>query len=260
MKAFVVLLCALGVAHAAIDITRGVRISARADEDTSAGTPAAAVACAEGDVGMKCNTCTTTLVCNGATELGNSTCTGNNAFCDPVTNSCVKDKPASCDAAGTDFKCPDEGFFPDPKNCQLYYFCDEAKTAELWECPPKYVYDALKGFCKRQVYTADCVTIKCTAANTFVVHKVNPNFYAFCDSTLTPNLFKCPKNQQFNSGCKYICKSEGYFEGSTKSQAFHCSKSGVNWVQKIYDCPVGYEYNASFNCVKSPAPATPPAK
>lgn len=203
---------------------------------------------------MKCDTCYKYLVCNGETQLGNGTCASPNSFCDAASNTCTNVKPASCDTSITaDFNCPEEGFFPNPSKCETYYFCDSAKKAELWECPANYVYDAVNGACKRKVYATDCVLMTCKTANTFVVHTGNPNFYAFCNAELTPTLFKCPNNMQFVTGCKYVCKTEGYHAGSSKSEVFHCSKSGLTWVQNIYKCPTGYEYNASFTCVKAAA-------
>lgn len=246
MHKLIVLLCALAAANAAFDLDKGVRISGRV-----------AIKCLATDFGLKCSTCSTAVLCNGdVKELGTLTCESPNNFCDPKTNSCGNVKPAECEATSADFNCPEEGFFPDPKNCQNYFWCTAAKaTAELWQCPVNYVYDALKGSCKKKFHAADCVTLKCTAENTktspFLVHAGNPNFYAFCDvATMTATLFKCPKNQQFSSGCKFVCKAEGYFAGSNNGQAYHCAKSGLNWVQSIFNCPTGYEYDAKWNCVK----------
>lgn len=246
MKLFLgVVVCALvavSQVQAVADLTRGSLISGRA------GTP---INCVAADVGLKCDTCNSYLVCNGATALGNGTCEAPNSFCDTATNACTSVKPASCATAPTNFKCPAEGFFPDPVNCQTYYFCDSAKAAQLWECPTNYVYDALNGACKRRVSAADCVVMKCVTAGTLIVHKANANFYAFCGSDLVATLFQCPLNQQFASGCKYVCKKEGYSAGKTAAEAFHCSRNGVNWVQTIFNCPTGYEYNDKFTCVKA---------
>lgn len=239
-------LVTLSAARAQFDIVQPVRISGR-----SGPTLASTVVCGAADSGFKCDTCTSYLVCNGATQLGNNSCTSPNGFCDSTLNQCASSRPADCTEAGTNFICPSEGFFPDPTDCTISMFCDSTLKAEVYKCPDGYVYDALNGYCKRKVYTTDCVTMKCTTANVFIVHKTNPNFYAYCDSTLAPILFKCPDNMQFDLGCKYVCKKEGYHAGKDKTEAYLCTKSGVSWTVTIVNCPTDYEYNASFMCIKS---------
>lgn len=249
MKFLIVLLCALAATNAVLDSTFGIRISSRA-----------AATCTAADQGFKCSDCSGGIICTGAIQLGEGQpCAASVPFCDKTANSCTASKPTDCEGTGTsEFACPEEGFFPNPNSCKAYYFCDSAKKAEQWECPVNYVYNALLGYCKRQVSATECVTIKCTAnmADPMVVHKGNPNFYAYCDSTQKAHLFKCPLNQQYSNGCRYVCKAEGYFAGKTKTQRYHCARSGVTFVQTIEDCPTGYELNASVVCVKAATPAT----
>lgn len=243
MKIFIALLCMAAVANAAFEVTRGTIINRSVAGET----------CTADDYGFKCASCFSVLTCNGAENLANQTCPTTDKYCDSALNACTATKPADCEMTTSDFNCIGEGAFPNPNNCQTYFFCSAAKAdAVTWECPANYVYDALNGFCKRKVYAADCVVIKCITANTFVAHTGNPNFYAFCNADLKPLLFQCPKNKQYSSGCKYVCKTAGYHMGSTKDEAYLCSKNGAKWDQSIYTCPATYEYNASFNCVKSP--------
>ena len=247
MKSFSTILVVLGtvaLASAAFEITRGVKISTRGDPPTP-------VVCAAGDSGNKCSSCNTYLICVGENQLGNDTCKTPNAFCDPATDACTAETPETCKAPGTSsFTCPEEGFFPNPNDCQTYFFCDADKISEQWSCPDNYVYDALNGFCKRKVYATDCVVMKCTTTPSVLVHKTNPSLWAFCDSGLNPILFKCPNNMVYDAGCRYVCKAEGTFAGKNSAEAYVCARSGTTWKITVMTCPSEYEYNAKFSCVK----------
>lgn len=240
MKFIIILLCVFAALVKAQEVTYGEQILSRA------------YTCAAGDLGLKCNSCTDAVVCNGVIELGKAKCVSPNSYCDATTNTCTNVKPATCSSSSS-FDCPEEGFYPDPIDCRTYYYCaNSTEAAEVWQCPVNYVYDALNNNCKRKWWDWDCVTIKCVTPNTFVVHTVNANFYAYCDADLLATLFKCPKNMKFSGGCKFVCKFEGYYPGSTDSQYYHCANNwGQGWVVTVIDCPNGYEFNEkSKNCVK----------
>lgn len=199
MKTILVFIYAFGVATAASKFIRGGRILNRLDNQDPLDN-----VCVPGDMGMKCSNCSSGVVCSGATQIGHYNCPSPDNYCGH-TNACTSVKPAACaPLPNTRLICSDEGFFPDPWNCQTYYFCDSDKIPFLYECPEEFVYDALNGHCGRYSAEEDCVTMLCTAENenSFIVHAANPSFYAFCDSTLTPHMFRCPQNQQFNGGCK----------------------------------------------------------
>lgn len=210
------------------------------------------VTCLAGDVGFKCSTCTTGIFCIGAVEEGNQTCSSPNGFCDSASNSCSNVKPEGCDTVtDDDFKCSEEGFFPNPKDCNMFYFCDSSLTANVWDCPDNFVWDALLGVCKRMVFGSDCVTITCTKSNVVATHPRNPNYYYLCNAALTAIMFKCPTNMQYNAGCKYVCKAAGYFPGKDARQYYLCTKNGLTFTQSIYTCPEGWEYNSSYVCIKT---------
>lgn len=243
MKCFLaIFLCCSSLALASPQtVTRGTLISTRA------------YTCTTSDFGMRCDSCTEAVICNGSpTSLGIIKCESPNSYCDSTTHSCTSVKPSTCTNTAATFTCPEEGFFPNPTVCTNYYFCSAAAAiAESWACPENFVYDSLNNNCKRKVFATDCVTMKCVTANTFIVHTANPNYYAFCDKDLLATLFKCPKNMQFNGGCKFVCKAEGYYPGSTAAEYYLCAKSGLTWTVTVEKCPTGYEYNATTkNCVK----------
>lgn len=156
-----------------------------------------------------------------------------------------------------------EGYFPNAQNCDMYYFCAADNTVEEYQCPTNYVFDITIKGCKRLVYSADCLTMKCTKANEYLVYPKDLSIYMHCDSTLTGRMFKCPTSQEFdktvqNQRCVFKCKREGYYAGSTKSDAYFCYKQGVTFTYTTVKCPTGYEFNESFSCIKSPVVATNP--
>lgn len=97
--------------------------------------------------------------------------------------------------------------------------------------------------------------MKCTKANDFLVYSKDMSIYMFCDSTLTGHMFKCATSLEFDktaNNCKLTCKRDGYYAGSTKSEAYFCYKQGVTLTYTDVKCPTGYEFNESFSCIKSP--------
>lgn len=228
---------------------------ARAQSDITAGvmvfSPRTPGACTAADFGQKCKDCSVTLACAGSTTpLGESKCEGALPFCDSDTNNCVATKPKSCDGATVTFVCPGVGYFPDPDNCQIYYICDSAKKATQYDCQTNFVYDSKNRYCKRRYYASDCVTMKCATAdaNKFITYRGNAQYYGYCDKDLKLRMFACEQNMQFNGGCNYVCTKEGYFEGKSKTQFYHCARSGLTWQVQVIDCPTGYEYNEKFSC------------
>lgn len=152
------------------------------------------VVCTATDFGQKCTNCTHSIVCTGSTIPETVECRSPYSYCDSTVNACTIDKPAHCDTDAATFKCPSEGFFPDPKVCTTFYYCSAAAaTAQTWVCPENYVYDSLNKNCKRMVSDADCVTMQCVTENTFIVNSRNANVIAFCDKDLLANLYKCPE-------------------------------------------------------------------
>lgn len=210
------------------------------------------VSCSTSTFGVVCDSCSTAKVCNGEYQLGTVTCASPNSFCDSKSNTCSATRPEDCTSG---FKCSSEGFFPDPTNCDVYYFCTSTMAADQYQCPTGYVYDSLNFNCKKKAVTADCVTMKCTKAGDFVVNTRNPTYYAFCDATLQAQLFACPTGESFvkdSFGCKFVCKAEGYFAGPTPSEYYLCTKSGTVYTANHNTCPTGYIFNVTLKyCTKS---------
>lgn len=101
--------------------------------------------------------------------------------------------------------------------------------------------------------------MKCQKASEYIVYSKDPSIFVFCDNALMGHMFKCPTSQEFdktNSNCKFTCKREGYYAGTTKSDAYFCYKEGVTFKYTTVKCPADYEFNESFTCIKTPvAPA-----
>lgn len=152
-----------------------------------------------------------------------------------------------------------EGYFPDPENCNVYYFCTEQLVAEQYMCPKNYVFDVNNANCKPKIHETDCVTMKCTREAEFLVHARNATYYAFCDATLVANMLKCPTSQEFDKyslGCKFKCPEEGFFPGGTPAAKNFCYHDGLVLKYEVLTCAAGYEFNASNTCVKAVAKTT----
>ena len=229
--------------NVSLDSARGVRLMGRRIDAQADSV------CESQDNGFKCNSCRSYSICVGATQIGNNTCEPPMKYCDPILNQCSSVAPPFCEPRWS-FICTAEGTFPNPTDCQTYVLCDDTKQPIVYQCPRGYVYDITKQICLRKVEERECVTMICMKPNEVIVHPTHPNVWAFCDQSLTATLFKCPPNMVYEAGCRYVCRGEGYFPGKNKSEAYHCSWSGTLWKINIYNCPVGYEFNSMFLCVK----------
>lgn len=77
------------------DNIRGVLVS------RSAAPLAVVTGCTIVDYGIRCNSCTTGLICSSLFQLGTVTCKSPTSYCDHVTNECTETKPAGCEVSFT---------------------------------------------------------------------------------------------------------------------------------------------------------------
>ncbi|CAO1400098.1 unnamed protein product, partial [Diamesa hyperborea] len=91
------------------------------------------------------------------------------------------------------FQCTSIGYFPDPDNCRLFYYCSlntagDAIEAEALTCRDGYVFDITApqtGYCKLQAFSR-CNTINCTGLTV-------PTY--FCTAPGVGLAIACPDNQ-----------------------------------------------------------------
>lgn len=242
MKCFLALfLCCSSLALATTqNVPRGILVSSRA-----------ATCVATEPNGLKCDTCTEAIMCAEGVNKGPVSCKSPNMYCDPTNNACTDVLPAGCTTTTSTFKCPSEGYFPDPSDCTKYHYCAAvAGAATTYNCPVNQVYDALAQNCIKKHYDSQCVTMKCVEEG-MIVHAANPNYYAHCDKNLVLTLAKCPLNMQYSDGCRYVCKQKGYFPGKTEDEYYQCTKNSLHKLTPTTTkCPAGQVFSATTNnCV-----------
>lgn len=224
--------------------------------------------CADGVVTEPfCADCFTWSFCNGHGTAVTTRCPAEKPFCNSGSCSKVRDPELEslCEDQILEQKltCSDEGYFPEPSNCQQFYLCPDptiipALPLTKYVCPENYVYDSINFKCKIKKLPTDCVTMECRAANSFVPYIGNANYYGFCKTVgSAPLLFKCATGLYFNFdkfGCEFRCVKEGYFASPKCNQFYHCYKSGTNLVAKLEICPSGHLWDATLKtCLKDTA-------
>ncbi|XP_058463023.1 uncharacterized protein LOC131437585 [Malaya genurostris] len=204
--------------------------------------------------GAGCTACKAAQVCLGTENVADVDCTVT-----PATPYCNKDQCSSVPAEGCQpdaqvekFICTAEGFFPDPKQCGNYHYCEKANAiSDLYNCPTGYVYNPVTGLCKRNSSASDCVVIKCPSASGYGSYGTNKTLYAYCRYAGTPAVltqtivFKCAPNSAFDgSTCVYQCSKEGKFENTVnKSTYYECSILGGKWVSTLNNCPTNKKFD-----------------
>lgn len=229
--------------------------------------------CPAGVSGSYCaSDCATLLLCNVGTmerapilSYKCSTLTGSSPYCNPGTKQCSASgdpKNVQCSGPKLDFICTDIGYFPDPKNCSKYIYCGDT-TAEVFECPYYYVYDAKTERCKRYRRSTDCATINCLNQNsypTFLAYSAHKSFYGLClndNNVISTTVLRCSDSDYFEYNpttitCEFKCPGDGQFPDPTDCKKFYeCYRFGRVYNYNIKTCPVGLYFDQNLlRCVK----------
>ncbi|XP_019526432.2 uncharacterized protein LOC109398504 [Aedes albopictus] len=209
-----------------------------------------------------CSDCNNVLVCLGSTN-SKKNCTATS----PTTPYCVNGAcSASYDSAGectpSGVTCTGVGFFPDPKVCQNYHYCEAVgEESSVYECPPNYVYNAETTLCKQKVYATDCVTVKCDESKVFVAYGTSKKYYAFCqfaNSVATSiQVLMCPDGYSFDgSNCVFKCPGAGNYGHMDPKKYFQCYYSGSQLIYTIQSCPSGKNYDKDLRVCTTPKTTT----
>uniref|UniRef100_A0A6M2DZP7 Putative peritrophin-like protein 1 ctenocephalides felis n=1 Tax=Xenopsylla cheopis TaxID=163159 RepID=A0A6M2DZP7_XENCH len=219
--------------------------------------------CPSGKFGAMCADCSTMLFCTGSTTpVTTITCKDNPSVPYCVNNQCSAQKNESdptCDKGGN---CAVNGYQPDPKDCTRYIYCHKG-VSTVFECPSGYVYDHATNLCKKKTSEADCATLTCTKANTFITYTPDRSIYAYCDDKLEPIVLQCEddQNQWFDvssKSCRIVCKKEGAFaDRKDCTKYYQCFIVNNQWQLKSYQCPSGLYFDAEEKMRCVPGTCTP---
>lgn len=150
--------------------------------------------------------------------------------------------PAPCTAAG---------YFPHPTDCQKFRLCAD-KDGEYveYECPPRYVYDAVAEQCRYKWWPFDCKQVSCSAEEQDA-SKPFPGssvLYAKCDNGL-PIMFRCEDTENFvynndQKKCVRKCRSSGRLSDPDDCAAYYeCSRRLLTLSIRHWKCVVGYSFS-----------------
>lgn len=153
-----------------------------------------------------------------------------------------------------ELSCTDEGYFPDPLNCQTYYFCPDPTVLPrvprvTYNCPDNHVYDSKTFQCTAlSKHNNNCATMACTQPSPpFLLYPGNANYYGFCKpSEIRPVMFKCPAGQNFNVetyGCELTCTQHGFIAATHCRNYYYCYLVGGQYMKLLQSCSNGYLWN-----------------
>ncbi|XP_001662772.2 uncharacterized protein LOC5576618 [Aedes aegypti] len=209
-----------------------------------------------------CKDCNNVLVCLGSTQ-STKNCTAatpSTPFCVNGACSASYDSASGCTPSGV--TCTGVGFYPDPKVCQIYHYCEGVdQESSVYECPPNYVYNAETTLCKQKIYAADCVTVKCDPNKIFVSYGTSKKYYAFCqfenDVAKSIQVLKCPDNCNFDgNSCLFKCPGTGNYAHMDPAKYYQCYYSGAVLTFTTQTCPSGKNYDKDLRVCVTPKTTT----
>ncbi|KAL1400652.1 hypothetical protein pipiens_007253 [Culex pipiens pipiens] len=142
-------------------------------------------------------------------------------------------------------KCTGIGFYPDPKACQFYHYCEAVgEPSTAYDCQPNNVFNAATHMCKQKKLAGDCVTVTCDPGKIFQTYGTSKTYFAYCSGSEI-EMLKCDTNYVFNrSGCVFQCPKEGNFAHHDPKKFYECVYSGTELVAMEISCPGGKEFDA----------------
>jgi hypothetical protein len=204
-----------------------------------------------------CFDCNTAPICvrtpNGYQYIDKVNCAEQDAnapFCTKGVCSANPTDKCKTDPPKPNLICTSNGYFPDPNDCQKFYFCVK-DTPTVYSCSNNFVYSHKQNSCIRRSVSSDCAVIKCkyTTLIEYVIYPKDPNVYGVCLRNRTTMMYKCPEEEQFDtktSECIFVCNQVGLFALPGDERKYReCISVGSNKFElKERECPVGSIFNA----------------
>jgi hypothetical protein len=148
------------------------------------------------------------------------------------------------------FVCTEDGYFPDPNDCQKFHFC-VGTVGTTYTCSDNFVYSHEKASCIRKRLSSDCAIIKCKYKTQFeyVVYPKDSNVYGLCVRDNPTIMLKCAEGEVFDtktSQCTFVCKGEGLFPVKGDSKRYReCIRISSNKYELVErECPSGSNFDS----------------
>ncbi|XP_038111333.1 uncharacterized protein LOC6047124 isoform X1 [Culex quinquefasciatus] len=200
-----------------------------------------------------CTTCSSTMVCIQG-DMTRKACPLDKPYCN--NNVCSTTISSEYGCTPDPLKCTGIGFYPDPKACQFYHYCEAVgDPSTVYDCQPNNVFNAATLMCKQRKLATDCVTVTCDPGKIFQSYGTSKTYFAFCSgSPVGIEMLKCDTNYVFNgSGCVFQCPKEGNFAHHNPEKFYECVYSGTKLVAMEISCPEGKEFDAVIGICLTPS-------
>ncbi|CRL01882.1 CLUMA_CG015354, isoform A [Clunio marinus] len=188
-----------------------------------------------------------------------------NAAAPPVKNGdakCATTRPSACGDPVADFQCLDAGIFPDPLNCQKYFFCYEDGgdlTAVEYTCEKYYVFDPSginNEYCRLTI-GRHCITADCNNESKNVLLEYpywsDGQIVAMCRGSSPPLVTRCAEGFVANLNtlpieCEFVCKTPGNFPYPGDDTKYnYCFAVSGGLEHKVNSCFPNYYFNPGTN-------------
>ncbi|EDS39894.1 conserved hypothetical protein [Culex quinquefasciatus] len=189
---------------------------------------------------VQCNSCSSYMVCLSGMQTSGP-CPAEKPFCNNNACSATPDYSA-CPVPS--LNCTGSGYYPDPKACQFYHYCDgNGANSDVYECPRNYVFNPVTTLCRQNV-DIRCDSVQCDPDKILQRYGNSDNYFVFCrDQEIL--MAKCDDFHVFNgTSCEFLCVHEGRYPHPDSSRYYQCYFFESKLVSQEMTCPLNKVYDA----------------
>ncbi|XP_062555445.1 uncharacterized protein LOC134220403 [Armigeres subalbatus] len=158
--------------------------------------------------------------------------------------------------------CNGEGYYPDPRTCDTYHYCEgKYQASSVYKCPTNYVFNPETNFCKRKQKEADCMKVTCNPDEIFSRYGTSNRFFGYCrypgmgPFSYDVSIYKCPDGTIFDGKtCSFECPAEGRFPDASDNRGYYeCYFLEDEKLTAVYQqCPSGRVFDAKLgSCIQN---------
>uniref|UniRef100_A0A1Q3FR02 Putative conserved secreted protein n=1 Tax=Culex tarsalis TaxID=7177 RepID=A0A1Q3FR02_CULTA len=198
---------------------------------------------------VQCDSCSSYVVCLAGLQ-SNSGCPANKPFCNNNKCSAFPDYRA-CPVSS--LNCTGTGFYPDPKACQFFHYCQAVgNQSDVYECPGNYVFNPETALCRRATNESSCFIVHCDPNKILQRFGNSTKYFAYCREQEIL-MAKCDDFNVFNgSRCVFECPKEGLFAHPDPARYYSCYFVGEQLVAQQVYCPYNRVFDSSRGVCRVP--------